>query len=422
MLRLSTCYGTAVVESQTARGARRWLARNGRAVKALYASNEHTTTMACTSLVACLPALERVYLQLSTPMVVDGLGGLLEALASCLRLECLGLSLVYAEGLHPIASLQSLAPFAQLRSLTQLSLSFIDVDFYPLADVVRALVPLTGLAELSIGCMQDAVVPVALRQLTALRSLPFTGLMSCILEAGCFNLPNLQSLELRSCDFADAEVLASVPALPSLTRIECLGGCGPPFAAQLIQLPQLRHMVLETYLPCGADYSDAYLGLPWLPSYMCHNLLHVSLAGHELTQFPLVLTQLVALEHLDASGNEFAELPVAITALSKLTELILGRAIPAPDPWELDGLPPLDVRALGDLSAFPALCKLYVHDCGVTLPVSMLGVTRHASLTKLTIDSASFTRESALMLRQLSQALERLGRGSVLDLPDYLGW
>ena len=80
------------------------------------------------------------------------------------------------------------------------------------------------------------------------------------------------------------------------------------------------------------------------------------------------------------------------------------------------------MRALSDLSAFPALSKLYVHDCEVTLPASMLGVTQHASLTKLKIDSASLTRESALMLGQLSQALERLGRGSVLDLPDHLGW
>ena len=272
-----------------------------------------------------LPALEHAHLKLAKNTAPNGLGLLLEALASCTRLRSLGLTLVNAEDVRPIESLQSLAPFAQLRSLTHLSLDFYDVDFYPLADVVRALVPLTGLAELTICCLQDAVVPAALGQLTALRSLRFISFMSCILEAGCFDLPNLQSLELSSCNFGDAEVLASVPALPSLTRIECLGGYGPPFVAQLIQLPQLRRMVFETHSPCGTDYSDAYLGLPLLPSYMCPNLLHVSLAGHGLAQFPLVLTQLVALEHLDASGNSFAELPNAITALSRLTELALGR-------------------------------------------------------------------------------------------------
>ena len=406
------CSGTAAGESETAPGARRWLARSATSVKALSASTDHTTAAACTSLVTYLPALERVHLQLSRPMVQNGLGHLLEALASCPRLEGLGLCLDYVGGLHRSSMLHSLAPFAQLCSLRQLSLNFYDMAFYPLADVVRALVPLTGLAELTICCLQDAVVPAALGQLKALRSLTFTGLMACVLEAGCFDLPKLLTLDFRCCIIEDAEVLKSIPALLSLTRIECLGGYGPPFAAQLIQLPQLRRMVLETIGPCGADYSDAYLGLPWLPSYMSHNVLHLSLAGHGLAQFPLVLTQLVALEHLDARGNDFADPPTAVTALSRLTELVLGR-MPTLEPWEPDE--PLDVRALGDLSAFPALCKLYIHACEVALPGSVLGVTWHASLTELWFYDVRFTLESAPLVRQLRQALEQMGRGSVLD-------
>ena len=408
------CCGTAVGESETAPGARRWLARCATAVKTLTAD---TTAAACTSLVTCLPALERVHLQLFKITAPNGLGRLLEALASCPRLECLGLCLDYVEGLHPTSVPHSLAPFAQLQSLTQLSLSSLDADFYPLADVVRALVPLTGLAELTISCMQDAVVPAALGQLKGLRSLSFTGFRACVLEAGCFDLPNLLSLEFHSCMFEDAEVLANVPALPSLTRIECLAGYGPPFAAHLVQLPHLQHMVFHTMCgPSMADYSDAYLGLPRLPSHMSPNLLHLSLAGHGLTQFPLVLTQLVALEHLDAGGNEFAEVPIAITALSRLTELILGR-VPALEPWE----PLLDVGALGDLSAFPALCKLYVQECKVALSASVLGVTRHASLTMIDLQTATFVPESALLVRELSEALERLGRGSVLEVGSRWG-
>ena len=231
------------------------------------------------------------------------------------------------------------------------------------------------------------------------------------------DLPNLQILEFCGCYVKDGEVLASVPALPSLTYIAFShGSLGPPFAAQLLKLPLLQHMVFETEEPCVADYSDAYMGLPRLPAYMSPKMLHLSLAGHGLTQFLLVLTQLMALEHLDVRGNEFAELPVDITALSRLTELVLGRLVPEPESLHLHEQPPLDARALGDLSAFPALCKLFLHDCSVTLCASMLGVTRHASLMKLYFRRSRFPLECALVLQQLSQALERLGRGSVDNL------
>ena len=193
------CCGTTDGESEAAPGARRWLARSAAAVTDLHAENEHTTAAACTSLVTCLPGLERVHLQLSKNTAPNGLGLLLEALASCPRLECLGLSLVYMDGfkeqLHPTTVLHSLAPFARLRSLTKLTLNVNEGDFGPLVDAVHALVPLTGLAELTIECMQDAVVPAALGQLKGLRSLSFYGFRSCVLEAGCFDLPNLQSLE-----------------------------------------------------------------------------------------------------------------------------------------------------------------------------------------------------------------------------------
>ena len=91
--------------------------------------------------------------------------------------------------------LHSLAPFAKLRSLTELWLPVGQEEFYPLADVVRALVSLTRLAELNIIYPQPAVVPAALGQLKGLQSVDFLALSSCVLEAGCFDLPKLLSLE-----------------------------------------------------------------------------------------------------------------------------------------------------------------------------------------------------------------------------------
>ena len=105
----------------------------------------------CASLVSCLPALERVVLVLSL-LTRDDLGGLLEALAWCPRLRALDLSVecfASSEGdLHwplPYAS-----AFAKLSSLTTLGLEFDEEKPFTLADVVGALVPLTGLVELDL--------------------------------------------------------------------------------------------------------------------------------------------------------------------------------------------------------------------------------------------------------------------------------
>ena len=326
-------------ESEPASAARRWLARNAAAVRHLYVDDAASAT-ACTSLVTCMPALERVDLLCLQPMVPNDLRRLLEALACCPRLGDLQLHLTtYIDWLEDhkaylvvdtstpnLWSMHSLAPFAKLRSLTKLTLGFGKADFYHLPNVVGALVSLTGLTELSVCLRQPAVVPAALGQLTKLQSLVFAQFTSCVLEAGCFDLPALLSLGFIRCHVGDAEVLANVPALPSLSSITFKYGSGPPFAAQLFKLPRLQCMVFETSEPCAADYNDAYLGRPRLPAGSA--LRHLSLAGHGLTQFPLVLTQLVALEHLDLRGNGFAELPDGITALARLTELTLGDMCP----------------------------------------------------------------------------------------------
>lgn len=71
----------------------------------------------------------------------------------------------------PFAASGCASAFAQLRSLTRLALRHGRVVPYTLADVVGALVPLTGLAELELGILRAAVVPAALGQLKGLRSL-----------------------------------------------------------------------------------------------------------------------------------------------------------------------------------------------------------------------------------------------------------
>ena len=144
-------------------------------------------------------------------------------------------------------------------------------------------------------------------------------------------------------------------------------------------------------------------------------LLHLDLSGHALTQFPLALTQLVALESLVANENEFAELPAGITALSRLTELTLGRAgRQSKDKFQQHGKRPLDVRALGDLSAFPALSRLSFVYCEVIMCTSMLGAVRHASLASIEFCMSHPAPECAIVVLQLGHALKQLKRGKVL--------
>ena len=179
---------------------------------------------ACTILVAGLPALEDVKLSLPA----WELGSLLEALAGRPRLRALDLriedeyeypadawsypdSCFEANGAlkgSDVPKRFTDAPaFAKLHSLTKLALSLnketVDCEVYShvVSDIVTALVPLTGLAELALWWQGEAVVPAALAQLTGLRSLELSHLVSTVLEAGGLNLPNLVSLDFQWCHF-----------------------------------------------------------------------------------------------------------------------------------------------------------------------------------------------------------------------------
>ena len=296
------------------------------------------------------------------------LGCLLEALALCPRLRALDVCTLdqYTRDVADVADedlfwpFPDAAAFAKLHSLTKLILCFDKGDRFSLADVVSALVPLTGLAELLVWLCGPDVVPATLAQLKGLRSFTLqTFFNPLVFEAGCLDLPYLLSLKIESwCSEEGALILPCVTGLQRLTCIEFSTGLHMPhFDPQLVQLPQLQRLVYSEVSLCRALYEGASPGLFWLPADMGAlraSLLHLHIGMLGLPRFPLALAQLVALESLDATENHFAELPGGITALSRLTELRLGRLRDHSNPLQL----PLDVRALGDLSGFPALRKL----------------------------------------------------------------
>ena len=404
--------------------ARHWLARNAAGVKRI-ANGVLAAASACTSLVTCLPALETAELGLKESLSLPDLTFLLEALAWCPRLRALGL-IVAEDGVdvdvgdavvQPVADLPA---FGKLRRLTSLHVAFGEVFPYTLTDAVDSLVALTGLTELTITLGAPAAVPASLGQLKGLLSLSLCSMMPCVLEAGCLDLPNLLSLDFQSCSFMgldcmDTGVLPGVTALQSLTRIEFSDSYDlHVFDAQLAQLPRLQHMILNAQCGHSAGVSLWLSRLPADMGSLSSTLLHLNLSGNELTEFPIALTQLVALQFLRASENGFAELPAAITALSRLTELSLGRSAGWKDPLLLHEKYPLDVRALGDLSGFPALRVLSFSRCEVTVCQSLLSAARHASLKKLCFVVAHPAPGCALVVLQLGQALRGLGRGSVL--------
>ena len=320
--------------------ATRWLARNAAGVKVVR-SHRLAAASACTSLVACLPALEDVKLCLPGS---DELGGLLEVLAWCPRLRALDLRIEdevddeedpYSYDYDEENDAQRLFPdataFAKLHSLTKLALSFYEDSNSLLAplvlsDIVTALVPLTGLAELKLWWQGDAVVPAALAQLTALRSLMLSGISRPVFDAGCLDLTNLVSMAFCQCRFG-RQVLPGVTALPSLTRISCSLCCEGPdeFAYQLVRLPRLQRMVLATGEPCRDAPRLWVSRLPADMGLLSSSLVRLSFSSHKRRYSLLGLMQQVALKPLEC-GNEFATVPAAVTALSMLTELTLGPA------------------------------------------------------------------------------------------------
>ena len=397
--------------------AMRWLVRSAARVKVIR-SQAVATASACTTLVSFLPGLEDVQLGQCAPVSRGDLGRLLEALAGCPRLSVLDLNMwVWGRGK---AKAFSYRPFpapalAKLSSLTSLWLGLGADDPYTLPDVVGALAALTGLVKLSFGFPAYAdiqLVPAALGKLKALHSLKFMNISNFVFEAGCLDLPKLQSLDFFTCEFPDAEALRGVSALQCLTGLEFIEGKGPVnLDPELARLPRLQSLVL-TQEYCSD--TEGPLRLPAIMGLLSNTLLHLDISVHMSIRFPLAVTQLVALEHLNAKENGFAELPAGITALSRLTELQLGLNSDYDEDPKLYSSHPLDVRALGALSRFPGLQKLTFESCKVMLCCSVLGAARHASLASLCFDEAHPAPECAPVVLQLGQELWRLGRGSVL--------
>ena len=400
--------------------ARRWLARNAARIPGIRSKSAYSA-LECASLVSYLPALERAELILAGSRTGDELGCLLEVLAWCplrvLDLHIHGLKQDTEGGdeqVDPPQPFPAAPAFAKLRSLTKLVLYFHKDGHHVLADVVGAVVSVTCLEELSMTFPYPAVVPAALGQLRSLQALRFSRLSPSVLKAGCLDLPNLLSLEFKYCIIKCAEVLLGATALQSLTSITSSEGNEPPFVAQVLQLPQLQRMVVQTVQPRPGIASLVLARLPADMALLSSVLQCLNMKGLRLTQFPLALTQLVALECLQASMNEFADLPAGITALSRLTELELGRFPSSTDPLQLHEKRPLDARAVGDLSAFPALRWLTFKFCEVMLCESLLGAVRHASLVSLTLLGAHPAPESALAVLELGKVLRHLRQGRVL--------
>ena len=92
-------------------------------------------------------------------------------------------------------------------------------------------------------------------------------------------------------------------------------------------------MIYHTLAPCRGGACSWLSQLPADMGTLRSTLQHVDCRGHALTQFPLALTQLAALECLRATDNDFAELPAAVMALSRLTELRLGRRMTSRTPF-----------------------------------------------------------------------------------------
>ena len=157
---LSVLTGCAFADGESAQAAlaacsaRRWLARYAAGVKVIRC---YADAAGCTRLVPCLPALEDVTLCFNMPLLRDDLGCLLEALAWCPRTRALTLSFGisvfkrFGDGYGPKWPFPDACVFAKLSSLTKLALTSDQwtPTPYKFADVVGALVPLTGLAELS---------------------------------------------------------------------------------------------------------------------------------------------------------------------------------------------------------------------------------------------------------------------------------
>ena len=249
--------------------------------------------------------------------------------------------------------------------------------------------------------------------------LHFYDMCGCVLEPGCLDLPKLERLVFSECSFQDADALPNVSALQRLTCFEFSQAKGPlVLDPWLTQLCGLQRFVLSQDLPFE-HHGDMLnppgtLRLPADMSSLSSTLLHLDVSGQIPTRVPLALTQLVALEHLNAKDNAFTELPAGITALSRLTKLMLGRFRDRKDPLQLHVKHPLDARALGDLSRFPALRELTFDFCEVVLCRSVLGAARHASLASLCFCLAHPAPECAPVVLQLSRELLRVGRGSVL--------
>ena len=200
--------------------------------------------------------------------------------------------------------------FAKLRSLTELALILQGIRLrVPCADVVDALVPLTGLAELTL-ILEPAVVPAALGQLKGLRSLEIRMLATLVSSRrDASTCPTCKAWNPRLCArgcsmYCRASPLFRASRASVLRRPGTAVLCSACTAAYACSTGSLKYTGRVVWARLGRSRLPADMGALSYATTPYHT-------GHSLTQFPLALTQLVALERLDAAETILQSCPLA---------------------------------------------------------------------------------------------------------------
>ena len=148
LLAVCTADGQSGPALLAACAARRWLAHNATRVTRMLRSNTRTAALAATSLVSCLPALERVELRLYESLTAGDLRCLLEALAWCPRLRVLGFYTETYQGRAVPQAFPDMPKLMKQRGLKALALNF-RREIFAFASMMDAVVSLTGLIDLN---------------------------------------------------------------------------------------------------------------------------------------------------------------------------------------------------------------------------------------------------------------------------------
>ena len=280
-----------------------------------------------------------------------------------------------------------------------------------LEDCVSVVSALTRLHKLRLCIYVDdavSVLPAYIAALRDLRMLELVGFLRLLCAPGWADLPNLETLHLEDCGVhgGGEHAFPGLAALISLTHLRFND------VSTLVRWPSAlwcltRLRVLEHFV--NFNYDPPQAALPPACSQL-RGLQELYLKGQGYHSFPSVITQLTALSSLCLEKSCFEVLPAGITALASLVNLSLGhRGLGEPGD--------LDVRVLGDLSAFPRLTNLELYHCAVTSSCTFADAANHPMFESLVFENA-FAVAGLSRAAVLAYALEaeEQGRRSALRL------